>query len=245
MKSTYVLVHGAWHGAWCWRKVIPGLQERGHSVRTVDLPGHGEDTTPISEVTLDAYTARVRELVEQLEKQRREPVVLVGHSMGGLVITQVAEEIPDALEGLIYLTAFLLPPGATLLETAQADSDALVLPNLEVNEERGFATLPDDRLKEIFYADCPAEDVLYAKSRLVAQALAPFATPLDYTEARFGRVPRSYIECSQDRAISLAAQRRMHAAVPCRRVETVESSHSPFFSQPEDLAALLHEMGPE
>jgi len=241
--APYVLVHGAWHGAWCWRKVIPGLQERGHTVRTVDLPGHGEDDTPISEVTLEAYAARVSELVERLAASEGEGVVLVGHSMGGLAVTQAAEAVPDAIAQLIYLTAFLLPTGATLMEAAESDAHALVLPNLEVDEARGAATLPEHRLREIFYADCPEEDVLYAKSRLVPQALAPFATPLNHTEANFGRVPRSYIECTEDRAISLSAQRRMHGDLPCGRVETMESSHSPFFSRPEELAELLHEMG--
>ncbi len=239
--STFVLIHGAWHGAWCWNKVVPRLAERGHSVRTVDLPGHGDDETTVSEVTLSAYADRVCDAVAEQE----EPVVLVGHSMGGIAITQAAEQIPEKLHGLVYVTAFLLPAGSNLFETAQHDADAIVLPNLVVNEEQGTATLPTDRVGEIFYADCTEEDARFAAERLVPQPLAPFMTPLDHTEQNLGRVPRTYIECSRDRAISLAAQRRMHAALPCRRVVTMESAHSPFFSRPDELAAHLHAVATE
>ena len=74
--STFVLVHGAWHGAWCWEKVVPLLEGAGHEVVTLDLPGHGEDGTPALEVTMESYTDRV---VGALDA-RSEPVVLVGHS---------------------------------------------------------------------------------------------------------------------------------------------------------------------
>lgn len=234
--STYVLVHGAWHGAWCWKEVLPRLEERGHSVVTLDLPGHGEDRTPISEVTLDAYVRRVCDVVSG----QHEPVILVGHSMGGLVITRVAEEIPERLSALVYVTAFLLPSGTTLQDAAQKDEAALVLPNLVANDQEGSGTLPEELLPEIFYADCPPEAVSYAIERLVPQALGPFVTPLHHSEERFGSVPRIYVECTQDRAITLEAQRSMHGALPCRRVVTMETSHSPFFAKPGELAQHLH-----
>lgn len=89
--STYVLVHGAWHGAWCWKYVIPILENEGHNVIALDLPGHGEDKTPIPEITFDAYAKRVCKILDE----QSEPVVLVGHSMGGAVISQVAEYLPS------------------------------------------------------------------------------------------------------------------------------------------------------
>ncbi len=88
--STYVLVHGAWHGSWCWEKVVPLLEQAGHQVEALDLPGHGQDKTPIREITLAAYTNRVCETLDA----QAEPVILVGHSLGGMVITQAAEERP-------------------------------------------------------------------------------------------------------------------------------------------------------
>ena len=85
--STYVLVHVSWGGAWCWDRVAPLLEQAGHHVVAFDLPAHGEDTTPVEQVTLASYTDRV---VAVLDAQS-EPVILVGHSHGGVVITQVAE----------------------------------------------------------------------------------------------------------------------------------------------------------
>ena len=119
--STYVLVHGAWHGSWCWEKVVPLLKQAGHQVEPLDLPGHGQDKTPICEITLAAYTKRVCETLDA----QAEPVILVGHSMGGIVITQIAEERPEKIQRLVYLTARLLQNGQSLFQIAQTDSDSL------------------------------------------------------------------------------------------------------------------------
>jgi pimeloyl-ACP methyl ester carboxylesterase len=105
--STYVLVHGAWHGAWCWSKVVSLLEGAGHKAIALDLPGHGRDDTPIAQVTFEAYCDKVREIVEA----QPESVILVGHSMGGRVVTQVAELRPDRIMTLVYIAAILLRHG--------------------------------------------------------------------------------------------------------------------------------------
>src|SRR5215471_8421479 len=131
MMSRYILVHGAWHGRWCWDQVVPLLRQAGHQVETLDLPGHGQDRTPILEVTLAAYTKRVCETLDA----QAEPVILVGHSMGGIVITQVAEERPEKIQTLVYLTAFLVQNGESVVQITQMNNDSLVGPNLVMNEE--------------------------------------------------------------------------------------------------------------
>ncbi len=233
--STYVLVHGAWHGSWCWEKVVPLLRQAGHQVQTLDLPGHGQDRTPIREITLAAYTKRVCETLDA----QAEPVILVGHSMGGMVITQVAEERPEKIQTLVYLTAFLPQNGQSLLQIARTNSDSLLTPNLMVNEEQGYLTFKERApLKDIFYGDCPDEDVARAKSLLVLQAIAPMATPVRISAEHFGRVPRVYIECLCDRTISPSIQKMMYMATPCQTILSMETSHSPFFSAPQEL--VLH-----
>jgi pimeloyl-ACP methyl ester carboxylesterase len=233
--STFVLVHGAWHGGWCWSKVAPLLKEEGHTVLTPDLPGHGEDRTPVGEITLKKY---VESVVEQLDLQP-EPVILVGHSMGGLVVSEVAEQRPAKIESLVYVCAFLLRDGETLGGVAERDEKALVMPNLVVSDDHVSATLKENIIRPTFYTNCSSEDAAWAQSRLVPQALGPFMTPLKLTESGFGRVPRYYVECARDRAISIGIQKEMHAASPCRSVRTLDTDHSPFLSTPRELASIL------
>jgi pimeloyl-ACP methyl ester carboxylesterase len=236
--ATYVLVHGAWHGAWCWHKVLPLIEERGHKVHAIDLPGHGNDKTPTASVSLESYVQRVR-LV--LDGEAEPDMVVVGHSMGGIVITQAAEERPDRIRKLVYLCAFLPTNGQSLLDLGRQDAQTMVrMPNTVVPSADGTSlTLKTESLTEIFYHDCSDEDVTFARERLVPQAAAPFATAMHTTEANFGRVPRVYIECLQDHAISPSIQERMYTTLPCERVITMDTSHSPFFSAPNELAEHL------
>ena len=229
--STYVLVHGAWHGGWCWEKVVPLLQKQGHTAVAPDLPAHGKDKTPIAEVSLQSYADRVCGILDA----QSEAAILVGHSMGGMVITQAAEYRPDRIRTLVYLCAFLPRNGESLLQLAQADTEGLVLPNLVPADDQQSATVRDEAIKDAFYGDCSDEDVAWAKSLLVAQPLAPLATPVSTTEANFGRVPRVYIECLKDRAIPPPLQKQMYTASPCRKVISMDTSHSPFFSAPQAL----------
>jgi len=233
--STFVLIHGAWHGAWCWHKVTPLLQARGHTVLTPDLPALGVDRAPLPSATLQSYADRVCVTLSACS----ESVYLVGHSMGGIAITQAAEAMPHKVKTLVYLTAFLLPSGRTLLEEAQADTGSAVLPNLVFASDQSSATVKSDAIRDVFYADCSPSDLALAQTLLVPQAAAPFATPIQSTAERWGSVPRVYIECTADRAISLATQRSMQARLPCKRVLTMSTSHSPFLSAPEALAEHL------
>src|ERR1700744_4678138 len=109
--ALMVLVHGPFSGAWCWEPVLPGLRAAGHEVETFDLPGQNEDTTPVAEVSLDRYAERACEVLAQ-----GPPAVLVGHSMGGMVVTQAAARTPERVTALIYLTAFLPNDGESLLD---------------------------------------------------------------------------------------------------------------------------------
>ena len=229
--ATFLLIHGAWHGRWCWDALAPLLEVAGHKVVAIDLPGLGDDQTPLQDVSLGTYASAVAEAV----RAQGEPVVLVGHSMGGLVITQAAELVPDGIAALVYLAAFLPGDGQNLLGlSAQADPFPLVMA-----PDGLTATVAEKALVEIFYADVPPALAAAAAEKLRPQALAPLTTPVATSAARFGSVPRHYIECAQDRAIPLALQQAMHRAQPCASVHMLDTSHSPFLSAPEDLAQTL------
>jgi pimeloyl-ACP methyl ester carboxylesterase len=230
--ATFVLVHGAWHGAWCWFKVIPLLEQTGHTVVAVDLPSHGIDRTPIRDVSLESYAEFVCRVLDAC----REQVILVGHSMGGAVISRSAELRPARIEKLVYLAAFLLPNGRTILEATPPDARAQTMASLVINEDGSAASLKAESVRHMFYADCEDSDVALARTLLVPQAMAVSVTPLSASDENWGRVPRFYIECARDNAIPIEAQRAMSSTLPCRRVITMETSHSPFLSSPGELS---------
>ena len=109
--ARILLVHGAFAGAWCWEPALPGLRDGGHTVETVDLPGAGEDTTPVAEVTLDAYGAKICRALSE-----GPPAILAGQSMGGMAVTSAAARCPERVRALVYISAFAPDNGQSLAE---------------------------------------------------------------------------------------------------------------------------------
>ncbi|MFD2444942.1 alpha/beta fold hydrolase [Bacillus sp. CGMCC 1.16607] len=232
--STFVLVHGAFSGAWCWEKVAPRLEELGHRVIAVDLPSHGKDMTSPSVVTMQHYTEYVKKLLEnELEK-----VILVGHSLGGLVISQVAEYISEKIDLLVYVAALLPEDGQTFLQMNERNQKALPLP-ISISEDQTYFKLNVEAIKEHFYGECTEEDFQQAKIKHSDQALAPFMTPVSLTNECFGFVRKVYIETLKDRSLSIEFQREMYSNTPCEKVFTLDADHSPFLSQPQLLVSYL------
>ncbi|MBB3020387.1 pimeloyl-ACP methyl ester carboxylesterase [Microvirga lupini] len=234
--STFVLVHGAWHGAWCWERVVPLLESHGHRVIAPDLPGMGQDRTPFANVTLEGWAR----FVADLARQQEEPIILVGHSRAGIVVSQAAEYVPDRIQTLVYLAAFLVPDGCTLLDTMRR-----IPPRPESKDSLVFApdgatsTIAPDAVKRVFYNTTPNEWVARAAALSGPEPMVSFTTPLQVTDERYGSVDRVYIECTQDRAIAPQLQSMMVADMPCREVVTMDTDHSPFYSAPDLLAAHL------
>jgi pimeloyl-ACP methyl ester carboxylesterase len=226
--STFVLVHGASHGAWCWKKVVPLLEQKGHTVIAPDLPGHGQDSASIADVTLEAYTDRVCDV---LDKQN-ESVILVGHSMAGVVIAQVAEYRPEKMEKLVFITAVIPANGESL---RQATENVRNPDFITVADDESYYSYKDELVKDIFYGDCSDEDIAFAKSMLVPQPTSPVVEPVHISEGKYGRVPRVFIECLQDRILLPHFQKGLYTAFPCEQVISMNTSHSPFFSAPEAL----------
>jgi len=233
--ATFVLVHGAWHGGWCWRHIAPLLRARGHQVHAPDLPGHGDDPVPAGAQTLDSYAERISTVLDSC----KDDVILVGHSLGGLVISIVAEARPERLRRLVYVTAFLPRDGDSLVRICSVDPDNPLNAASVRTPDQKCVTVDPERVREIFYADCPAEDLALAKMRLGPEPMAVMFQTVHVTPERFGRVPRAYIHCALDVALPLFVQEQMVAASPCETVLTLPTGHSPFFAAPEQLATQL------
>ena len=233
--STFILIHGAWHGAWCWYKVIPLLRNAGHQVHGPDLPSLGRDATPVGQVSLASWTDTLCELVDG----QPGPVRLVGHSRGGLLLSTVAERLPRKVEHLVYVTAALLRDGESLAQLLAEDGTSSIIPNRIIAADGQSSRVRVEALKETFYNESPDEDVTLATLLVKPEPRGPAGTAMHVTNANFGSVPRTYIECLRDRAIPLQLQRKMQVALPCKSVLSIDTDHSPFFSTPQLLAELL------
>jgi pimeloyl-ACP methyl ester carboxylesterase len=233
--ATFVLVHGASHGAWCWSKLTPLLQGAGHTVIAPDLPGHGADQTPVAMVTMDRYVDAVCGAMAKASGKS----VLVGHSMGGAVISLVAESMPPAVDRLVYLTAFLPKTAETVGDLLNADPDSLLPDSFDLAEDNSCIKPKGDALAASVYNGCSAEDTQWAIGKLCAQAVATMFAPVELSEERFGSVPRYAVVCTQDRALSPGFQRRMYEESGCKAILELPTGHAPFLSNPAGLCELL------
>jgi pimeloyl-ACP methyl ester carboxylesterase len=229
---VFVLVHGAFHGSWCWTEVQGYLSEFGADSLAVDLPGRAGDGRSPDSLTLDSYVDSVVAVLEEIEN----PVRLVGHGMSGLIIGQVAEAVPDKVASLVYLTALLLNDGESAVDVATRDSESRLIPSVSLNPE---GTVDTEAVHKLFYGDCRPEVSRRAARQLVAEPIAPSMGQAHLSGERWGSVPRTHIVYSQDRAISAGSQRQMIDDVGVDQVVEMDTSHSPFLSQPDKLAAVL------
>ena len=233
--KTFILIHGSWHSSWNWHRVIPILESRGHNAIAIDLPGMGRDKTPINEVKMKTTVERICSLIDRIE----EKVILVGHSKNGIMISQAAEYRPDKIEKLVYVAAYLIPNGKTQREYSIQDTAGILKPYVTMFEDLNAHTLQPEIYKEGLYADCDDNITELAKLLLSHEPVESGITPLQLTEENYGRIPRVYIECTEDKAVTPFIQRKMYTETPCEKIYSMATSHSPFFSKPKELADIL------
>lgn len=237
--ARIVLVHGAFCNERVWGEpFLEGLRSLGHSVEVFDLPSHGVDTTPRSDVTLQLYSDRV---VRQLQSSP-EPAVLIGHSMAGLVITQAADEFIAAggvLDRLIYVAAVLPRNGKSQNDytTLPEGGGDRIAGGLTVSGDPKVATLQPGIAGPALFGHCSAEVARAAEAMLEGQVIRVLFTPVSITDDR--PIKRSYILCAEDFAIPAALQRLMVSQTPGVRLFEMESDHSPFLSHPDEFLGVL------
>lgn len=213
-----LLVHGAWHGGWCFADLQAALDKRGFTSRTVDLPSSGG----IADLAEDAAVVRA-----SLDANPG-PTLVVGHSYGGAVISEACATATN-IGGLVYLCAFMLPGQMSVLDAVEHEVPAWI----EVDMDTGFLTVPDPITA--FYLDCDPAAARAAAAKLKPQCMGAFAA--ESSEAAWQEHPATYVICEQDNAIPVSAQEGMSGGA--ETVVRMNASHSPFMSRPDEVAEIL------
>jgi len=217
-SPTFILVHGAWHGAWCWRELTPELDRRKAAWRSIDLPSSHDAGEGTNDLYSDADA--VARLANSLG-----PVVLVGHSYGGAVISEAASRIDD-LSGLVYIAALRPTVGQSASEASRVVPVRTALD--DAMEVRGaFIDLNDELAVTGLYLECSPEIQSWAVPQLTRQTLASFRTKRTSPDVQ---VPTRFVLCRNDRALDASLQEVMAAG--CDDVIEMSSDHSPFLSHP-------------
>ncbi|WP_404711813.1 alpha/beta fold hydrolase [Sphingomonas sp. MMS24-J13] len=231
-KAPIVLVHGAFENDQVWGQVAAKLRKDGYQVVAVDLPGRPGNPMAPDKVSLDLYRDAVVKTIGSVKR----PAVVVGHSFGGIVISAAAEQAPKKIKTLVYLAAYLPQDGDSLVSLAQRDPDAKIGPHLQIQKDKGIASIEYSARADLFANGGP-EDLRKAIPDLILdEPLAPLATPVKLTAANFGKVDKAYIHTAMDQVISPAFQAKMVAATPVRVEYALPTGHTPFLTDPDGLA---------
>lgn len=276
-RPTFVFVHGAWHGGWCWSEVVRLLAERGYPAIALDLPGHGitarlpqaylqlpqnpaalaTEVSPLAALTLNDYRDYALKMLRGLVGDSDDRVILVGHSLGGATLSAVGEAAPELVKRLVYLTAFVPVTFNNVLAYLQEPNFATSqVPPLFVADPAvvGCARINHNSVdaayvaadKSAFYGDV-ATPAFQAIANLLTpdEPIQAFTTPVVVTPQRWGRLPRTFIRCTEDRAIPIIVQDQMiyeaDGYTPKNRFQqrTLHTSHSAFAAAPQALTDLL------
>lgn len=228
--ATFVLVHGSWHGGWCWRNVVPLLHRAGHAAYAPTLTGLGERSHLVGPTI--GLSTFIQDIVQLFEFEELRDVVLVGHSFGGMVVTGAAEELADRVSRLIYLDAFVPEDGQSLFDILPR-SDEVDLRHRARVEGAGWLMPPYPL--EVFGITDP-DDAAWVQSHLRFMPIRTYEEPVRLGSERARRLPRSYIACS---GFPVFAPIRARAKEEGWDYHEMDTAHDAMVTAPRELADLL------
>lgn len=241
VAKNYVLVHGAWQAPYVWDAVKTSLINGGNHVTVVELPGHGSDKTAAYTLTLDVYKNKVADVISKIDG----PVILVGHSLGGMIISAVAEQMPSKIEKLVYIAAYLPASGQSLFGLAMTDPDSQLgtAGTLIFHDDIGTVDVKQDQIVSAFIQDGSSQVQNLVLQNYASELSIPLTNTVTLTPANFGSVAKVYIKTLQDHVVSPYLQNRMIDAAGVKNTYQLNTSHSPFLSKPDSVAILLTKIG--
>ncbi|MEJ2088384.1 MAG: alpha/beta hydrolase [Gammaproteobacteria bacterium] len=237
MSTTLLLVHGGWSADWVWAPLSAQLESVGVSARTIDLPGHGRDRRRMWSVTLADYADAVVQAADAIDG----PVAAVGHSSGGFVVSAAAGRSPESFNELVYLAGFLPVHGERLIQLALKDKDSRLGPGIRPNFLSGHVSLSSSVCHEALFHDCSKEDEVSALQKMQNNPLRPVITKIKLDD-RFNAVPKTYIQCTEDRALTPAHQKWMAERSGVPITHKIRAGHMPMFAATSDLASVLSDV---
>lgn len=238
MTKTFVLVHGAWQAPYAWQAVKVKLESQGQKVVVVELPGHGSDESPAAKASIDSYADKV---VSVLNAESGK-VILVGHSMGGMVVSSVAERIPMKVEKLVFVGAYVPSSGQSLMDLSMKDKQSHLPAVLVPSQDQLTLGIKTENLTDVFCQDgTDSEKELIIKNYRPEPAI-PFTNKVTVTPENFGKVNKAYIRTTQDHAVGIDLQDVMIKAANITETYSVQTGHCPFISRPDEIAQLLLKM---
>jgi pimeloyl-ACP methyl ester carboxylesterase len=226
--TTFVLVHGALHNSGCWHRVVGPLRNSGHAVDAVDLVGCDDTSSPDFRTYVDVVASAVQ--------RAAPPVVLVGHSLGGVTVSQFVDDRPDAVAGLVLVNAVLVEDGEAALEKIQTAGEECVFMRpgaLRFSDDGSTVSVPSDLAVDGFYNRCERPDAAWAAGLLRPEPVPPLLVPLRIG-ANFRGVRKIYLASRHDRVLPWWLQEKMSKAAGARLIE-LSGDHSPFYSVPDEL----------
>lgn len=240
-KPTIVLVHGAFqNGKSTWYRIAPKLEQNGYKVVVLNLPGRDNDGTDVAQLTPELYRDTVLKAIQSVTGE----IILVGHSFGGVTISNVAEAVPEKVRALVYLSAYLPKDGQSLQSLAMTDKDSnLAVPgNLILSPDYKFASIKQDAKADTFANDASQPDKKEIVDSLIPEPAGPQGVPAKLTAERFGKVRKYYIETTTDHCVSPYLQESMLQTTPVTKVFKVEAGHASYITNPDAVVSAIVEV---
>lgn len=233
--GIFLLVHGAWHGGWCWTRVASRLRTLGHLVYTPTQTGVGERKHLLSpDITLDTF---VQDITNVLTYEDLQQVILVGHSFGGLTITGVADIMPERLQQLVYLDALLLESGTTVFDTLPDE----VAANLRIAAQQlPVPALLPPRPQTLALSN--PDDIAFVDTRLTPQPLGVYETSLQLQYPIGNGLPCTYVHCTQPVFRAVQPSATWARDQPTWAWKELDEGHAAIVSAPDKVSALLHSL---
>jgi len=238
-QKKFVLVHGAWQAPYAWEMVKQDLLKAGYLVTVVQLPGHGHDGTAHHSLHMESYITYVTAAITAIGSK----VILAGHSMAGMIISGVAEQIPDLIEKLVYIAAYVPVSGQSAYSLSLLDQQSLLGASLLVSEDQSEFDIKREDIATIFCQDGSDEVKQMILKNYRSEPAAPFADPVILTDENFGSVTKYYVETLLDQGIGNILQKQMIAAAAIKNVYEMNTGHTPSLSNPAALSTILTKIG--